>query len=166
MKIYKIVNDENDLTYYGSTRQRLCQRMAVHRTGLKRYLENDDKAFCSSYEVMLYNNPQIILVEEIDCENKEQLRARERHYVETCPCVNRNIPNRNKKEWEKDHPDKLKIYRETFNKKHPGYRKEYKKKWDNEHKEHNKEYGQEYRQKKKLEKESQKNEIISQINND
>jgi hypothetical protein len=98
MKVYKIKNDENDLTYYGSTKQKLSLRMSLHRAMLKRYKEGKSNNFCSSYEVMQYENPQIILVEEIDCENKEQLRARERHYVENFDCVNKRVPGRTIKE--------------------------------------------------------------------
>ena len=38
-KIYKIINDENDLVYYGSTTVPLWQRIGNHRKQYKSYLE-------------------------------------------------------------------------------------------------------------------------------
>ena len=132
MKIYKIVNDENDFVYYGSTKQKLSQRMAVHRSSFKRYEDQKSKMYCSSYEVLKSHNPQIILVEETDCENKEQLRARERHYIETCECVNRNIPGRKQpesyKNWCLKKPEKRAESQENFHKRNPDYHRKYREK--------------------------------------
>lgn len=133
MKIYKIVNDENDLVYFGSTKQKLCKRMGVHRAMLKRYEEGKTNNFCSSYEVMQYENPQIILVEETDCQTREQLRARERYYIESCDCVNKRIPGRTSKQWEKDNPESLQKRQERFYAKTD--KKEYQKECNRRHRE-------------------------------
>ena len=155
MTIYKIVNDENDLVYFGSTKLKLSQRMGIHKTMAKRYEQGKSNKFCSSYEILKYKNPQIILVEETDCENREQLRARERYYIENCNCVNKNLPGRTKKQWEKDNPQSLVNRQERFFAKI-------------DKKQYMKESNRRYREKKKKEKEKEKekNEIDPQKNND
>jgi hypothetical protein len=78
-KIYKIINllDETKI-YVGSTCKLLCQRMATHRQdaknkNLKLYLEM--RASC-------INNFKIILIENYQCNNKEELRRREQYWIE------------------------------------------------------------------------------------
>ena len=137
MKIYKIVNDENDLVYFGSTKLKLSQRISIHKTMAKRYEQGKSNKFCSSYEILKYKNPQIILVEETDCENREQLRARERYYIENCDCVNKRIPGRTQKE--------------NFAK------------WYSENREHRRNYQKKYYRERKI---NEKNEIDPQKNND
>jgi len=74
-KIYKIVNDENDKFYIGSTVQKLCDRMTNHRT--------DKKFKCAIHKlgIDLYNC-SIILIENYPCKNNEELRTKEREYFD------------------------------------------------------------------------------------
>jgi len=82
-KIYKIVNNENDKVYYGSTCVPLYKRMYQHR-------KIHD---CMSKNIGVdLKQCQIILVEEIKCENKQQLLMRERWYIENNECLNKNRP--------------------------------------------------------------------------
>jgi queuine/archaeosine tRNA-ribosyltransferase len=54
----------------------------------------------TSFKIIENGDYDIILLEEVkDCENKEQLRARERHYIESLDCVNKTIPGRTNKEY-------------------------------------------------------------------
>ena len=106
-KIYKIINDENDLVYYGSTTQSLCRRFTRHKDYYKKFLETS-KRLCYSTEILKYNNPMIILVEDFPCERKEQLTARERFYIENNKCVNKYIPGRTPEEYRKDKADIIK----------------------------------------------------------
>jgi hypothetical protein len=106
-KIYKIVDNTNDNIYIGSTCKKLCQRLAQHRQQYKRYLNGNYRYF-TSFKILENNNYDIILLEK--CENitdKEGLRARERYYIETLDCVNKNIPNRTINEWYNENKDKL-----------------------------------------------------------
>jgi hypothetical protein len=91
-KIYKIVNDINDKVYYGSTTQKyLSSRMSSHRA-------KDNK--CNSALLGVdWSHCKIILVEKINCKSKDELQKRERYYVENFDCVNKQIPNRGKKEY-------------------------------------------------------------------
>ena len=102
-KIYKIVDNTNGNIYIGSTCKKLCQRIAQHRSSYKRYLDGKVN-YVSSFKILKNDDYDIILVEEVvDCKNKEQLRARERHYIESLDCVNKRIEGRTKKEYRKEY---------------------------------------------------------------
>lgn len=55
----------------------------------------------SSFELFANDNiPDIFLIEDFPCDRKEQLHARERHWIEQTPgCVNIKLPTRTYKEW-------------------------------------------------------------------
>ena len=92
-KIYKLVADGTDNIYIGSTTQKLYKRLAVHKCGA-----SSKKKYCSSHPLFEKGNVKIILIEDYPCERKEQLLARERHWIETLPNINYNIPGRTSKE--------------------------------------------------------------------
>lgn len=105
-KIYKLINDELNLTYYGSTTTPLYKRMYSHKSYAphKRY---------TSHRLFETGNVDIVLVENFSCENKEQLNKRERFYIENNDCVNKNIPTRTQKEFkQKYYQDNLQFYKE------------------------------------------------------
>ena len=125
-KIYRIVCNNTGLVYYGSTTQKyLSNRLSQHRK-----YQN-----CSSKKIIDEGNYEILLVENVDCNSKDELRARERFYIENNECVNKNIPGRTKKEYQKK-------YQKEYAKKYQKYRtenkekiKEYHKKYRTENKE-------------------------------
>lgn len=74
-KIYKIVNDENDKFYIGSTIQKLCDRMTNHRT--------NKKFRCAIHNLGLdLYKCSIILIEKYPCKDNEELRTKEREYFD------------------------------------------------------------------------------------
>ena len=89
-KIYKIVSQSEGIMYVGSTTSSLCQRMAGHRGSYKKY-RKDGKGYMSSFKVLEHADAKIVLIEAYPCNNKEELTAREEHYVENLDCVNKNI---------------------------------------------------------------------------
>ena len=92
-KIYKIVNDELNLTYFGSTCSTLTRRLSSHKTSKNR---------CSSKVLFTTEtNAKIFLVEKFPCNDKEELHQRERFYIENNDCINKVIPNRKPKESKK-----------------------------------------------------------------
>lgn len=125
-KIYKIVCNKTGLVYYGSTCKMLCRRIAQHRSGYKRYL-NGTHNFVYSYKILENDDYDIVLVEECPCDNKEQLHARERFYIENNECVNKYKPNRTE--------EKLLKYQSEYYKNN----KEVKLKYQNEYYQANKE---------------------------
>lgn len=102
-KIYKIINDKTDKIYIGSTTYKsLCERMRCHRCAYK------NKKCTSAKELFDLGECQIILIENYSCNNKDELRSRERYYIELYKdiCVNVRRPIISKKE----HDEKTKLW--------------------------------------------------------
>jgi len=99
-KIYKIISDEANLTYIGSSCEKyLSNRLAHHKTNYKRYFDGKKEKYTSSYEVLKYPDCKIILIENYPCNDKYELEARERYYIENNECVNIIIPTRSCEEY-------------------------------------------------------------------
>ncbi len=98
-KIYKITCLDTNNIYYGSTtKQYLCNRKSEHKAMIKRYDEGKIKRKCESYDIIKNNNFTFELVEELECENKQELLWRERHYIDNNKCVNKTKPIATKEE--------------------------------------------------------------------
>ena len=159
-KIYKIVDNTNGNLYIGSTTQSLTQRLAGHVGKYKSY-EQGKYPFTASFDILKNGNYEIILIEEVECENKEQLLREERKQIDSNLCVNRNIPSRTAEEWRKEHKEhivernrnyykinhavileKLKQYQEN----HIHDKQEYDKKYYLENEQKKREYANQYRE--------------------
>ena len=79
-KIYKILNTLDDDCYIGSTTQTLSKRMAKHRKDMHSEVK-EDRMLYIEMRIHGSENFYIELVEEYPCENIEQLRQREGHYI-------------------------------------------------------------------------------------
>ena len=106
-QIYKIVSDNSERVYYGSTTQKLYKRIQCHADNYKRFLEGKQVSNYTSYKVLADGNYSIVLVEKFPCEDKSQLLEREKFYIKNNACVNRNVPNRTQKEYRIDNKDKI-----------------------------------------------------------
>jgi hypothetical protein len=112
-KIYKLVSNHTDNIYIGSTcKDRLCQRLARHKGNYKDWLKTG-KNYTTSYELFKLGDVEIILLESVNCETKEQLLKKEREYIDRYKDINVNkaIPittNEEKKEWNKQYFQKNK----------------------------------------------------------
>ena len=110
-KIYKLVCDATPIVYYGSTTDSLSMRLRLHK------IQN-----CSSKELFDAGNVSIELIEEYPCNNKHELLARERIYIEfmsknfthTIIC-NKKIPNRTSKEYRQDNREHRNEYSKKYN---------------------------------------------------
>ena len=148
-KIYKIVNDELSLTYYGSSYKLLHERFYHHKSTSKDIKKNISSKILFSTDFQ----PQIFLVESFPCNTKLELEKRERYYIENNECVNKNIPTRTKKEYLEHNKDKKKEY----DRKHYLKNKEKKNKYSIDYQNKNKEKilakkKEEYQKKKELKK--------------
>jgi hypothetical protein len=95
-KIYKIVDKTNGNMYIGSTCQKtLAQRFSQHKSNYR--LKN--RVYTSSFEIIKNGNCEIVLIENYPCDNKDELHARERYYIEISNCVNKVIPIKNIKNY-------------------------------------------------------------------
>jgi hypothetical protein len=90
--VYKIISDNVNSVYIGSTTKPLKFRLSQHNSALKHYL-NTQNRYISSIEVLIFGSCKIELIEEYQYNNINDLRKRERHYIETIPnCINKQIP--------------------------------------------------------------------------
>ncbi len=112
-KIYKIESDKGDKIYIGSTtKDRLSQRMANHRSSYHKYkLDGQNK--CKSY--LLFDeygieNCRIILIELYPCNSKDEALSKEAYHIKINDCVNKNIPGRTREQYKVDNPDYDKNY--------------------------------------------------------
>jgi hypothetical protein len=175
--VYKIFDNTNNNVYYGSTKQGLSKRLSKHRGDYKFYL-NGNGHFMTSYKILENGDYTISLVEEVKYNDKIELTARERFYIESNECVNKVIPNRTRKQWREDNKDKLKEqikeWRETNKEQIKTYNKEYiednkehikeqKREYRETNKDHIKEYNRQYREANK-DKIKEKNKEYNEAN--
>ena len=131
-RIYKIIDNTNGNIYIGSTTQTLSRRLAKHKGHYQSYL-NDNNNFMTSFDIIQNGNYEIVLIENVNCETKEQLHARERFHIENNKCLNKVIPTRTRHEYNryqiennKEHIQQQKHkhyekYKETIKEKHKTY---------------------------------------------
>ena len=113
-KIYKIVDNTTDNIYIGSTCEpTLARRLAKHVKNYN-YYKNGKGSNVRSYEILQNENYNIILIENVQCNNRDELRARERFYIDSLPCVNKNIPGRSKKEYREINTDKIALQNKQY----------------------------------------------------
>ena len=106
-KIYTIRSYSTDKIYIGSTTQRLSKRMAEHRGRYKAWKADNSKKYCSSYEIVKYDDNYIELLENYECLTREGLLMREGQCIRDNDCVNKVIPGRTRKQHCQDNADKI-----------------------------------------------------------
>jgi len=104
-KIYRIINYDLKLVYYGSTTQSLYNRFAQHKC-------RQDGSIKKLFQSNIL--PSIQLVQKFPCDNRFQLQTLEREYIEghedeIYTCVNKKIPTRTRKEYYETYRDKFLI---------------------------------------------------------
>lgn len=111
-KIYRLVNNVDDEVYVGSTVQTLAKRKGGHKTDARR---------CPDFKVYKHlnnigwDNVEIVLIENYSCNCKDELKARERYWIdEIKPSLNKIVPLRTFKEYYVDNQDKLKEYQKSY----------------------------------------------------
>ena len=88
-KIYKIVDNTNDNIYIGSTCEpTLARRLAQHKKDYSKYIKGV-RGFTTSFLILENNDYDIVLIEDVKCDNKDQLFQRERYYQDSIPNVNK-----------------------------------------------------------------------------
>jgi len=182
-KIYKIESHLGDKVYIGSTtKEFLSQRMVTHRGDYKRWKQGKCNLITSFslFDEYGIENCSIVLLESYPCESKDELHAREAHFIKTIQCVNKYIPGRTIKEYYKanketineKHKEYYEANKETINDKHKKYQevnkeqlKEYKKEYYEAHRETINEKRKEYYD-KNIGKMKEKHEKYRESNRD
>ena len=122
-KIYKIEpivdHDEGEIYIGSTTKQYLSQRMDKHRSSYKQW-KNNKHGKVQVFEIFdkySVEGCQIVLIETVNAESKDELLAREKHYIKSFKCVNKCIPGRTRKEYYQDNYDIIKekkiVYKEN-----------------------------------------------------
>ena len=104
-KIYKIEpicdHDEGDIYIGSTTKDYLSKRMVAHRNQYNNYKHNGKSRFVTSY--ILFDkygleNCKITLLELVNVNSSDELRAREGYYIQTFKCVNKLTAGRTRKD--------------------------------------------------------------------
>ena len=118
-KVYKIEPiceyDEGEIYIGSTTKDYLSQRFVKHRSDYIRW-KRDNNKFITSYKIFDkygIDNCQVVLLELVNANDINDLKAREAHYVRTLKCVNKLTPNRTKKQYRDEEKEKIKE-RETL----------------------------------------------------
>jgi len=104
-KIYRLVLDDTNEEYIGSTTQPLSKRFNSHKSNFYRRQNGDKKVSnYSCFSLFEKGTPQIFLLEDFPCESKRHLEKREREVLEQrrrdgIVCVNKALPTRSAKEY-------------------------------------------------------------------
>ena len=117
-KIYCIVpiveHDEGDV-YIGSTaKYYLSQRMDTHRSNYQKWRVGYVKYTTTSFNLFDkygVGNCKIVLLESVDAKSKDELLAREAHYIKTMKCINKVIPLRTRQQYKEDNKERITEYR-------------------------------------------------------
>ena len=87
-KIYKIECYSTNRVYYGATCEpTLARRLAFHKLHYNRFLKGG--SFYPSHLVIENGNYAISLVESYSCKSKDELNARELHFIKNNECCNK-----------------------------------------------------------------------------
>jgi hypothetical protein len=108
-KIYKLVCEITGEQYIGSTCQRLSKRLHDH----VQYVKGGNRKY-SSHGIIERGQYKICLIENYKCDSKLELEKRERYFVETMDCINKNIPTRTPVEYRKANKEKIKNFNDLY----------------------------------------------------
>jgi hypothetical protein len=107
-RIYKLTSIHTDEIYIGSTTQSLAVRKGGHKRCYRKHLKGA-YGYTTSFKLFEFgeNDVNVELIEKYSCTSKEELIARESHYIRTLDCVNKVIPDRTKQEYRRDNVEKI-----------------------------------------------------------
>ena len=153
-KIYPLVEHPIQDIYIGSTTNKyLSRRMALHRIKYKEYKKGKGGK-TTSYDIFDkygVENCTIELIENVNAKDKNELNSREGFYIRSCPCVNKCIAGRTRKERMEDNKEFIREQTKLYYNKNKEIIQEYKKFYAIENQEKIKEKKQEHYSSNKME---------------
>ena len=111
-KFYKIEPvcdyDEGDIYIGSTTHTRLCERMTKHRYDYKKWKQGSNSKITvfDIFDKYGLENCKILLLENFSCDTRDELQAKEGHYIRTLKCVNRITNGRTREEYREDNKEK------------------------------------------------------------
>jgi hypothetical protein len=175
-KIYKIVCNETNEIYIGSTTAPLSRRLVEHVSRCKLYQQQKIKYKTLSSIIIERGNYNIHLIENFPCSNAKELSLREGEIQREYICVNKVIAGRTKKQYSEDNKEHIKQQKKQYWEDNKDNKKQQRKQYYEDNKEHQlnqqkqyyeknkeiiKQKSNNYYEKKKLEKE---NKMLQHIN--
>jgi len=150
-KIYKLysLHDPSKI-YIGSTVQSLAKRKGGHKNDYQRFLKGNRPSI-TSFQIIELGEVKIELIEEVVCDNKEQLHKIEAGYIRDFDCVNKIIPGRTLKEYQDENKEAIQTRMYQYRIDNKEKIKEQNKKYYIDNKENIKEQRKQYRKKKQAE---------------
>ena len=145
-KIYKITDIGYTKMYIGSTCQPLSKRLSKHKADYKQWKDGKRRKVTSFdlFDEFGLENCKIELIENYECNCKEELQKKEGEHIKINDCINKVIPCRTQKEYYIDNKDiileKNKEYNEKNKDKILAYQQEYREANKDKINEKNKEY--------------------------
>ena len=85
-KIYKLVSNNTNDIYIGSTTKSLEKALIKHKSDYKLYL-NDEKKYNSSFDLVKYSDVKIISVEDVPSPNYYTILSRKSYHIKNTPSV-------------------------------------------------------------------------------
>jgi hypothetical protein len=112
-KIYQVMakhgGDTGDVYVGSTTKEYLSQRMDEHRKHYRLW-KGGNHHYITVYGIFEkygIENCCIVLLELVNATSIDELHARERHWIQSMPCVNKNIPGRTKVEYRVDNREQI-----------------------------------------------------------
>lgn len=112
-RIYKLTCNVTGLMYVGSTTQPLYKRKHQHKEKYEEWLKGRYH-YVTSFKIIEGGDYDIVLIEEVQCENKEQLHRKEREWIELMDCVNKCVPTRTNKEYYEQNKQEILVQRKEY----------------------------------------------------
>jgi len=116
-KIYTLRSYQTEKIYIGSTCDELRKRLYRHKAAYKSFLKNNDNLYCSSYEIIKYNDCFIELYIKYPCNDRYELRKKEGEIIRKLECVNKFIAGRSYNEYRNEHKEYYKKIQQNYYKK-------------------------------------------------
>ena len=89
-KIYKIISNQTNEVYYGSTIEKyITNRLSGHKRNYRMWLKGKGR-YTTSFELVKYDDCKIILVESYPCNTIYDLTSKEQYYLDNNNCINKN----------------------------------------------------------------------------
>ena len=158
-KIYKIEpicdHDEGDIYIGSTTKKYLSQRIDNHRSKYKQW-KNNEFHKVQVFEIFDKYGVSNCQIETVNVDSKDELLAREKHYIKSVKCVNKCTPGQTQKEYYENNKEEIKFKKKEYRENNKETIKLKDKEYKNNHKEEIKLYVKKYREEniEKLQKKS------------
>jgi len=161
--IYSIRSYQTDLIYIGSTFSPLHKRIYQHRKSYNQFHRCPSQKYLTSFEILKYEDNYIELIETYENVNKTELLKHEGQQIRNSHCVNKFIAGRTQKQYDLEHKDAKKLYKDRNKEKIKEYHKDYQKQYYEQNneliKEKRRQYDLEHKDAKRLYKDRNKEKI-------